>query len=123
MIRWKVIVSKNRSSCSIIKYCKYQNVYKKGKIVKAKRGTLGIFCFKTKTDAINFIHGDEEGGFFSIIKVEPVGKGKKPKLIASIYPFLGVHVTIDDFYRHPKAIFSQKPPEGTICYPAVKVLE
>ena len=123
MIRYKVVISRNRGSCSIEEGCKYRKVYKRGKIVKAKKGTLGIFCFKTKIDAINFIHGNEEGGYFSIIKIKPIGKGKKPKLIASIFPFLGADIMINDFYRHSGYILNQESPEGTICYPAVRVLD
>lgn len=120
MIRWK-IVTKNRSSCILTSHCKYRKVYKKGEIVKGGRGTLGIFCFKTKTDAINFENCIV--GNYLIIKVKPIGKGKNPKSILSILPYTNINNLMDKFYKNLDFVLRQKPPVGTICYPAVKVLE
>ena len=131
MIRYKVVSSKdNRSSCSLApdgnEYIKY---YRKGETVKANKGTLGIFVFKTKKQANNFIKNrrDNEGSYF-ILKVKSIGKGESPKFVCGC-PLLLMLIWdtskyLNQFYKYgEKSNLQMKPPEGTICYPAVKVLE
>ena len=107
---WKV-VRKNRRSF-VIKNKKYKLVYEKNKIIKARKDTFGVFCFKTKEYASRFI------GIYNwdvlLLKVEPIGKGKKPNRI-------GLYNHLKNFYKKPTGGID--PPLGTICYPSVKVLE
>jgi len=112
---WKV-VKKNRTSC-FVERCRYQLTYKKGEIVKAREETLGIFCFKRKKDAENFIDVNHSKNI--IIKVEPIGRGKKAFLISR----LG-YKNFKLFYSNDFANANTfQAPCGTICYPSIKVLE
>ena len=108
MIRYKV-VRDDRTSCSI--KGTYQLKYKKNKTVKAAENSLGIFCFKRKMDAEDFIGMIPD---LKIIRVKPIGKGKIPKEI-------GIVTMISKFYLG-KGI-THIIPSGTICYPAVLVLD
>jgi hypothetical protein len=130
MIRYKVVreikkgkrvsayVNKEEYELSI-KY--YELSYPVGKIVKSPKDTLGIFTFKTKKQAKAWMRGvffTEEQVSRKIIKVKPVKRGITPKWIAS-----GL-VGIEKFYKY--GLGGTKtcwPPVGTVCYPAVKVLE
>jgi hypothetical protein len=90
----------------------YNLLYKEGEITRAPKSSLGIFCFKTKKQAINYItnntyYFDED--MYTIRRVIPIGRGKVPKKIPYGWPF-------------PSEIYTT-PPSGTICYPAVKVLK
>ena len=129
MIRYKVVRTEDRSSCLLQKDCKYRKIYQKGKTVRATTGTLGIFCFKTKENAKDFIDilGFWESAGFSIIKVETAGKGKVPKFICLVSIGYNTEDLFNDFYKHSKLdmsmFFREEPPDGTICYPAVKVLD
>ena len=121
MIRWKIVKKYERGSCYLPKNCKYFKTYKKGIIVKATRGTLGIFVFKTKKFAEDFIIDYlASNSQFQILKVKSIGKGRSPKLIAN-FIFLLASQDINMFYE--EGILAIPPPDGTICYPAVKVLD
>ena len=78
MIRYKVVT--DRTSCFVgwgtdpCNPCKYTLTYKKGEIIDTYPGTIGIFVFKNKTDALNFIEDYSERNWM-IIKVLGIGKG------------------------------------------------
>ena len=101
---------------------KYILTYKKNKIVKAPDGSHGIFVFDTEEQARKFC--DREGilRFVKIVKVTPMGRGKRPKRILQ---------GAGDWWSKIKNFYEGKisndkitsPPKGSICYPAVKVLE
>ena len=114
MIRYK-LTRPNRSSCTIHGKSPFCQKYLKGKIITADPQTLGIFTFKTKKEAMFF-------RWFStwlILKVQPIGRGTVPKLIS--------HNTdkrsLIRFFKELSGRIRIKPPKGTICYPAVKVLD
>lgn len=120
-IRWKV-VTEDRKSCLVIAslYCYY---YKKGSVVKARKETIGIMTFLTLKEAQNF----REVRSGKIIKVEGLGRGKRPK-----YKDLCHFMDVLSFYTrilsgksgHKEVIINNEyaGPKGTICYKKVKVL-
>lgn len=88
--------------------------YTKGKIITADPETLGIFTFKTKKDANRFINNT----FYLILKVRPIGKGTTPKLISNFVNVDGLQT----FFINPH-VGTSNIPAGTICYPAVRMLD
>lgn len=86
-----------------------------GNITRARKSTLGVFCFKTKRQAKNFTTTKSPFNI-TILKVIPIGRGKVPKLICN---FGG----LKNFYSKTAPTDSTVPPDGTVCYPAVKVLK
>lgn len=128
MHKWKAVCRDNRASCFAGgKYCKF---YHKDTIVEAEPGTLGLMVFDTKKDALDFSrHTSCEKGGHLILEVQPIGKGKRPMKICSHF----LEDRVDNYYAHQKLSFFERrksilrvdtirPPKGTICYPAVKVL-
>ena len=115
MIRYKV-TRKNRTSCIISHQSRFCQKYLKGKIVRADPETLGIFTFETEKAAKLFIWPRP----WLILRVQPIGKGKIPKLI-SLYTYQ------EHLIRFIKNLTTKHTtrliPTGTICYPAVKVLD
>jgi len=114
VIRWKV-TTKGRESSIVYDIPKYKKLYHKGTIVKATENTLGIMTFETDTYAKHFA---QDTGLI-ILKVKPIGKGSRPKGVA-----FGLNEkTIDLFYSRNMLELEVEPPKGTICYPAVEMLE
>ena len=108
MIRYKVL--RDRSSCYACGDFRLE--YLKGTTVKAIPGTLGIMVFDTYENADVFATYKHH-----IVKVKPIGRGKKRP---SICTWTGT-IDLNYFYEDKnKGIHS---PPGTICYPAVEVLE
>jgi len=90
--------------------------YKKGETVQAPEGTAGIFCFKRKKDAEDWAFGTmSRFGEYEIIKVK--GKGKP------CYPEYILPHSYTRKFRFWKKYGVYYPPQGTVCFPAVKVLE
>jgi hypothetical protein len=130
--KYKVVKSYSRTSCSMSTRSKYKLKYRKGTLVKAVPGTLGIFVFKTKLDALAFINSFKRanslGPLGRILRVLPLKGdiGKKPKYI-SMYTYY-----LKSFYSEMKASSCYKrnsnchiayPPNGTLVYPAVYVVD
>uniref|UniRef100_A0A6M3JRX3 Uncharacterized protein n=1 Tax=viral metagenome TaxID=1070528 RepID=A0A6M3JRX3_9ZZZZ len=116
MIRWKT-VREDRTSC--YSPLGYARKYLVGKTVKAKKGTLGLMCFETHTDAaiFAFVHN------LKVIKVRTKSRGKRPKHIAPGGFTLRYKANFDAFYRAPRRSMELRhPPSGTICYQSVEVL-
>ena len=114
MIRWKV-TRMDRTSCLINRRSCFCQKYLKGKIVTADPQTPGIFTFQTKQHAEVFMPQMEQ----LILKVKPLGKGVTPSCISR-------DLCQRDLMRFFKSLASKLtmwPPNGTICYPAVKVLD
>lgn len=117
--RYKV-VNPDRKSIVAANFDKYSLEYKKGSIVKAKKDTLGIFCFKTKSDAINYMKKDFNpllDSNYILIKVRPLKKGKTPKIVADAFN----QNCIYEFYKYGK--WNTEPQKGTICYEEILVLD
>lgn len=116
-IRYKV-VNKNRKSVIIPSNFLSCITYEKDTIVEANKDTIGIFLFNRKKDAENFRNNALAQ---KILKVEPIGRGKIPKqIVRSVYlsnkSIKNLKIGIEDVYK------TSLIPKGTICYPAVKVL-
>lgn len=114
MIRYK-LTKKNRTSCVIHPQSSFCQNYLKGKIVTADPQTPGIFTFKTKAEVRNFMWHRT----WLILKVQPIGKGTVPKLISDNTD----KRSLIRFFKELSGRIRTKPPRGTICYPAVKVLD
>lgn len=120
MIAYKV-VRQDRSSISVSaeEYCLR---YDKRTLVKAIPGSLGIFCFEKKENAVDFLDYQSipVKNDSRIIEVEPIGEGRVPyeiSLFTSSY-------SIKRFYNHCQQGFGAcTPPRGTVCYDEVLVLE
>ena len=111
-IRWKVLTHGRHSSYA---EGKFRLEYFKGKVVKAEPETLGIMVFDTFKNANLFIHNNTLA--YKIIKVRPIGRGKKEPTICSCISEGAINYFYTSKYR------GCSPPPGTICYPAVEVLE
>ncbi len=93
----------------------YNLRYIQGGITTAREDTLGVFCFKTKKQAKNFLK-TVTAYEKRILRVLPIGRGKTPKYICGYGGLLY-------FYSKKSCVSDMSsPPKGTICYPAVEVL-
>lgn len=132
-IRYKVVKRKTRMSALINGHSQYALRYLPGSIVVALPETVGIMTFRTKSAAIEwakemrlkhwpYVYPIQESNYrehFKIIKVEPLSRGRKSLLIASNID----SKSINSFYNDSAYYNSITPPENTICYQSVKVLE
>lgn len=85
---YKIVKKENRCSFNFnpIRPNKYKFTYEKDKVVESIKGSFGIFCFRRKKDAINYIASFYISGLVDdtlIIRVEPIGIGKVPKIVSS----------------------------------------
>ena len=117
-IRYKVVKASSRYSCMVHGATKYALKYEPETEVHARPETLGVMCFDTYKNAYRLIH---QHHYYRdnciIIKVIPMGRGKIPIL-------LGSPKRLNEFYTLGCENLNHLiPPKGTICYPAVYVLE
>ncbi len=120
-IKYKVV--KNRRSCIISPRTKYCLRYIKGRTIRARPETLGIMVFETKEQTRSFMlsnHLWKQTGV-DVIEVKPVGRKLKLKLISVIEYGYETEI-LNKFYRYPLEYGHHNFPDGTQCYPAVKVL-
>jgi len=114
--------------------------YEKDTTVYADPDTLGIMVFKTKRQAKDWMKHKNEYGYDLIIKrVVPIGRGKVPKhisadvhsddmrayyeLVNSIEPKLFSRTYRKYELEDGHEVTVIKPIPGTICYPAVYVVD
>ena len=135
--KWKV-VTKDRKSART-EDPRYIRKYLKNTTVKAQEGSLGLMVFETKKQAKNFSIRLSES---RVLEVMPIGRPKRPTVLAHRDHF-------NLFYKHKRRFTIKKiieqlqtsmggrldyevnnhfimlwpVPEGTVCYPSVKVLE
>jgi len=124
MIKYK-LVNQNRKSFAVSGHqfddSRYMKYYEKGHITKAEPDTLGIFVFHQRKQAKKWVE-KSVNRWYKILRVRPIGKGKTPKFIGMWYTvrnlnqFYSIHYC--NFLTHNTEI-----PTGTICYPAVEVLD
>lgn len=126
IIRYKLVIRDTRRS--IYAEGKFSLYYTKNKVVKAESGTFGIMVFDTEPNAEAFAHRcsiPRQG--ISILRVKPLGKGKRPKYISKGFGMDRLK-EFYEFYSTKKfaslkdSFISVEPPTGTMCYKAVKVL-
>ena len=115
-IRFKVIKAGSRYSCMVHGANKYALKYDPETEVHARPETLGVMCFDTYKNAKRLIH---QHHYYRencmIVKVIPLGRGSSPRLIGSPQ-------RLDDYYEKDDW-YHLIPPDGTICYPAVYVVD
>ncbi len=106
---------------------KYQLIFRIGKITNGVPGTVGVSTFEKEIQAFNFRRLSYlQDEMFAIFRVEGIGEEVKR-------PFLSYFTrekSITEFYRQLKevppgsrTVMEMLSPPGTVCYPAVRVLE
>lgn len=118
MICYKVVNEDNTSAFVTGK--SYARKYQLGEIVTAKKNTLGIFCFKDLLSVRKWCNPSS----FKILLVESMGEPLVPEVMCVCYRIR----YLNSFYNHDKPKRSDRwktnnVPQGTICFPAVKVLD
>lgn len=122
-VRYKVVKRRNRTSALVNGNSRYALRYPKGEDVFALEDTLGVFVFTNREYAESWLFNFDihhENDELIIVRVIPIGKGKFPRNIA-----YGVMTeTLEEFYEdYSSAAFFNTPPDKTICYPGVHVLD
>lgn len=130
IILWKVVIKETRESIIVGRQSidsdiqnLYNLTYKKGTVVRARRGSYGCFCFKTRGDAVDF-SASEFGSI--IIRVKAIGTIKPtPKKIPHIrWSNLKEFKTDLKLLKEGKFVDSPWPaPYNTVCCTAVEVLD
>ena len=114
MTAYKVVKKEDRTSVLIADHDLILK-YLPNTIVTSKVDYIGIFCFKTKKDAENFIQDTLRDDIdYIIIKVQLLNKIIEPQQC-------GVYRIINGFFQDDP--FKIYVPIGTICSQSVKVLE
>lgn len=122
VIRYKVVDIRDgrRYSC-IVDGGPYRLEYPEDTIVTAPKETLGIMTFETREQAEDFMASGQR-----ILKVRAIGKGKRPNRLIHYFAMTTMTKLLYKFelsYARHVSNGSTIPPLGTICYPAVEVLE
>ncbi len=119
--RWKVVKSNTRYSCMVHGSSPYAIRYEAGKEVYALPETLGIMCFKSQRLAEMWMCSHYSIDYNNIlIEVIPMGRGRIPSGIASPFKLKLYYEDRPQYIRGNHNILT--PPKGTICYPAVYVV-
>ena len=121
MIYYKV-VTQDRYSCVIPKNSEYVLRYKKGAFVKALPNSLGIFIFKSRSLAEQWIIA--RGNLtLKILRVESTTACRRPRFISWSEYFLSSFYRLRKNHKSMANAKSDCIPEGTICCREVKVLD
>jgi len=126
--KFKVVKNKTNKSCIINGNSKFSLLYEKDLITYAQEGTLGVMVFKTRRAAERWSREWHSYIFeyapwdtpWKIKRVIPIGRGKTPGKIALVTTSEG----LEKFYKgnlYERDI--DEPVPGTICYPAVFVID
>lgn len=97
---------------------RYCRVYNPGKMVNMVPGSFGIFGFNKRRDAVRYrdCYSDSK-----IIRVLPVGKRMEtPREVPMVYNSTDA---IRAFMKGIRILSTWPVDEGTVCYPAVYVME
>jgi hypothetical protein len=124
-IRWKVVTIDRKSVGAEYLNRNFVLFYDKNTIVEAVSETIGIFCFKRKYQAENFMAGYDHPREYKIIRVETFNRAKIPKVVIKTYVHrfslyakdLSMMLGKTYLYSHWTV------PKGTLCYPKIKVLD
>lgn len=95
--------------------------YEKGKVIKAVKGSVGILCFESRAYAENF----EKDyiylwGSNSTMIIKVIGLGKRRKLEYIIGCGMQIKILISSDINNTDFI---DPPDGTVAFTSVRVLE
>jgi len=119
------VVNAAGGSCVVLPGSKFYLKYKKGTHVKAPKGSLGIMLFGNRRDAVAFlsVSGDPHSAKRLIKRVTPIGKPVFPKEVV----WAICNSNLEKFNRYkaggPELVLQGRPPEGTVCYPEVIVVD
>lgn len=113
------VINENRKSAVIKENSKFCIEYKKGKKVNKIKDTIGIFTFRRKWQAERFIGNSIRRLKCEIIRVTPIGRGGRPKVIC----FDPTNTNLRAFYKNKSNYTDKWIPNGTVCYDAVIPLE
>jgi len=113
MIAYKLI--KRESGGSVYAGGDYLMIYEIGKVVRAPKGTLGIFCFVDLKSARDF-HGT-----CSLHNILEVTANRRDIIKVNSICIYQSGEGLSKFYR---GIYCgmMKPPRGTICFKKIRVL-
>lgn len=127
--KFKVVKVKSRISAMINGNSSFALRYLRGTDVWAREDTIGIMVFKTITDADHFAWSWSKDNWWSgackelrILRVLPYGKGLYPSLISA-------HVDAEylrNYYHYEQDrdyVDVNSPPDGTMCYKGVHVVD
>jgi hypothetical protein len=123
--RYKVVKRKTRMSAVINGHSIYALKYLPDTKVIAKEGTLGVMTFKTRNAAEDWAYSMNyhqyspyDSDALIVIMVETIGKGKIPEAICNKIDTS----SLKQFYKYAYGN-GYSPPNNTVCYPGVLVLE
>ena len=131
-IRYKVVMADNRFSIIsrgqdaqvIEKICLK---YEKGTRVKAQPWSIGILTFEKKKQAEEFIKGAFYSQDFEILRVRPIGKGKRITQLLSDHKYrYNILYLAKQEIPYKEVLMKYRKmqaPEGTMAYPEVYVLD
>jgi len=128
-IKYKVVTLNRMSSSCLIRrewIGDYARQYNKGDVVTAESRSIGLLVFDRMKQAEDFIMSFAEYRKLMIIKVEVEGEGRVPISILSgdSRDYIGKNYSyskLDDFFSiHSRGLWVV--PEGTRCYPTVRVV-
>jgi hypothetical protein len=114
--KYKAIKKRSRTSAIINGNSKYSRQYIKGENVYAHGNTMGLMVFKNREDAQEWADG---GYGLIVVRVLPIGRGKTVVAICSDTSTEG----LDQFYSGKHSYYSFTPPDNTMAYPGVFVVD
>ena len=141
---WKVLQSNRVSATMGLHSPALVLKYPKGEVVKAIKGTIGIFCFSDKTSADEFVSTCRIDPTQIVVRCETFGKGRIPPttipsicvvpspqaLKAAVYfNWLWSRKSISPDEKRARlkskylAPSTWITPRGSVCYPAIRCLE
>jgi len=136
-IRYKVVHVVGEDRFSALAEGRFCIRYSNGRVVKAVENTIGIMCFKTRNDAEDWMDWvyDFTGtwGHYEIIRVKPKGRGFVPKYFSGRYGEDNLMYLQECIEKYGIAKgcrryileygMSHSPPDGSICYQEIEVLD
>lgn len=125
--KFKVVKRKNNKSCIVHGNSEFCLTYEKDTTVYAPDGTLGIMVFNNHFDATLWIQEWDREDIWKIKRVVPIGRGKTPKFISDLADTDNIrefckYLVLNKLYKLGIS-YIREPIEGTICYPAVFVVD
>lgn len=124
-VKYKVVKRRSRMSAMVNGNSKYAVKYIDGARSYADENTLGIFVFETLSAAEDWawVWNDRTSAYdqhkdLIIIKVHPIGKGKRVRFVAPD----PITETLDIFYRDYENTHMTECPNRTMGYPGVHVI-
>lgn len=127
MSRYKYkVVNKSEGSCVVDPDSSFYLNYSKGTNVKALKGSLGVMLFQNRRLATAFLDKCQKftKNKYSIKRVVPLGEPTFPKEVSgrvNQHSLVGFNRRLTQ--EQCFGAYGSKPPEGTVCYPEVFVVD